>query len=121
MALMCSWERLIGFSLRAPIVILSQYNCKQKTILRTNPQKSPCLPSKQGDFYFQKSEYYHGLMTDLGYSLSLSIHLFVVLFVFARGDVVHPLLVVEIPAHSFFDAFFKLERRFPTEFFFQLR
>ena len=39
-----------------------------------------------------------------------------VLLIVARGNVIHPLLVVEIPADGFFDAFFELERWFPAEF-----
>ena len=36
------------------------------------------------------------------------VHVVVVAFVIAGGDVVHPFLVVEIPAHGFFYAFLEL-------------
>ena len=51
----------------------------------------------------------------MNYSTVL-IHLLVILFVFSRGDVVHPVLVVEIPAHGLLDPFLKLEARLPAEF-----
>ena len=48
------------------------------------------------------------------------IHLLIVALVVARGDVVHPLLVVEVPADGALDAFLELERGFPAEFALQL-
>ena len=51
--------------------------------------------------------------------LPVFIHGFVVFLVFARGDVVHPFLVVEVPAHGLFDAFFELQRGFPAQLVFQ--
>ena len=48
--------------------------------------------------------------------LSSGVHTFVVFLVIAGGDVVHPRLIVEIPADGLFDAFLKLQRRLPTEF-----
>ncbi len=52
--------------------------------------------------------------------LPILIHRFVILFVVAAGDVVEPFLVVEVPAHSLFDAFLELQRRFPAEFLLEL-
>ena len=48
--------------------------------------------------------------------LSVFIHFFVVAFVVAGGDIVHPFLVVKIPTDGLFDAFLKLEGGFPVEF-----
>ncbi len=50
----------------------------------------------------------------------LLIHFLVVAFVVAGGDVVHPVLMVKIPTNGVLDAFFELERGFPTEFALQL-
>lgn len=44
----------------------------------------------------------------LAYILLLAVHAVVVFLVFATRDVVHPLLIVEIPAYGLFYAFFKL-------------
>ena len=51
--------------------------------------------------------------------LPVFIHGFVVFLVFARGDMVHPLLVFEVPAHGFFDALLELQRGFPAQLVFQ--
>ena len=48
------------------------------------------------------------------------IHILVVLLVGAGGDVIHPLLVVEIPAHGLFDAFLELEGGLPAQFVLEL-
>ena len=40
--------------------------------------------------------------------LSILVHILVVAFVVAGGDVVHPVLVVEIPTDGLFDTLFKL-------------
>lgn len=48
------------------------------------------------------------------------VHGFVILLVFAAGDSVHPLLVVQIPAHGLFYAFFELQARFPAQLVLQL-
>lgn len=42
------------------------------------------------------------------------VHFLVVALVVAAGDVVHPVLVVEVPPHGLFDALLKLEARFPS-------
>ena len=47
--------------------------------------------------------------------LPVFIHVVVVVLICAGGDVVHPLLIVEIPAHSALDALLELQTRFPTE------
>ena len=52
--------------------------------------------------------------------LSVGIHVFVILFVFARGDVVEPLFVVEIPLHGFLYSFLKLQAWLPAEFCLEL-
>lgn len=41
----------------------------------------------------------------------------IVLFVLAAGDVVQPLLVVEVLSYDLPDTFFELKRWFPTKFF----
>ena len=48
------------------------------------------------------------------------IHLLVVLLVVATGDVVHPLLVVEVPTDGLLDALLELKRGLPTELLLQL-
>ena len=40
--------------------------------------------------------------------------------VIARGNVVHPFLVIEIPLHGLLDSLLKLERWLPTEFLLKL-
>ena len=50
------------------------------------------------------------------YKLSLAIHLFVVGLIVARGDILKPVFIIEIPLYCFLDALFKLERWFPAEF-----
>ena len=57
----------------------------------------------------------------VGETSTTGVHVFVVAQVVARGDAIHPVLVVEIPAHGFLDALFKLEGGFPTQFVFELR
>ena len=52
--------------------------------------------------------------------LSVLIHVIVVLLVVARGDIVHPFLVVEIPTYGSFNAFLKLQAGLPSEFTLQL-
>ena len=48
---------------------------------------------------------------------SVFVHIVVVALVVAGGYVVHPVLVVEVPADGLFDTFLELERRFPAQFF----
>ncbi len=45
------------------------------------------------------------------------IHFFVVPLIVAGGDVVHPILVVEVPTDSLFNAFLELEGRLPAKLF----
>ena len=52
--------------------------------------------------------------------LPVFVHVVVVALVVAGGDVVHPVLMVEIPADGLFDAFLKLEGWFPAEFSLEL-
>ena len=60
------------------------------------------------------------------YSLPLAsvspplIHFLVILFIFAGSDVVHPGLVVEVPADGALDAFLELEAGLPTQLALQL-
>ena len=54
------------------------------------------------------------------FQLPILIHRFVILFVVAARDVVEPFLIVEVPAHRLFDAFLKLQGRFPAEFLLEL-
>ena len=48
--------------------------------------------------------------------LAVFVHIVVVLLVVTGGDVIEPLLVIEVPTDGFLDAFFELERGFPAEF-----
>lgn len=48
------------------------------------------------------------------------IHVLVVTLVVAAGHVVEPVLVVEVPAHRLFDAFFKLQRGLPAQLVLEL-
>ena len=48
--------------------------------------------------------------------LPLPIHLSVVPQILPGGDIVHPPLIVQVPADGFLKAFFELEGRFPAEF-----
>ena len=48
------------------------------------------------------------------------VHLVVILLVVAARNVVHPLLVVKVPADCLFYAFLKLQARLPAEFALQL-
>ena len=48
--------------------------------------------------------------------LSVGVHVVVVFHVVAAGDIVHPFLVVEIPADGTLNAFLELETGFPTQF-----
>ena len=52
--------------------------------------------------------------------LSFIIHLLIIPLVVARSDVVHPFLVVEVPADGALDAFLELERGLPAELALQL-
>ena len=52
--------------------------------------------------------------------LTVRIHVVIVLLVIARGNVVHPFLVLEIPFHGLLDSLLKLERWLPTQFLLQL-
>ena len=60
-----------------------------------------------------------GLLFNLRTSASF-IHFCVVFLVLTGGDVIHPLLVVEVPADSLFDAFLELEGGFPAELVLEL-
>lgn len=48
--------------------------------------------------------------------LPVFVHVVVVALVVAGGDVVHPVLIVEVPADGLFNPFLELEGRFPAEF-----
>ena len=50
---------------------------------------------------------------------TVAVHLLIVFFVLAGGDVVHPLLVVEIPAYRLLDSLLELQRGFPAQLVFQ--
>ena len=49
------------------------------------------------------------------------VHRVIILLIVTAGHVIHPFLVVQIPAHRLFYALFKLQARFPAQFFLQLR
>ena len=48
--------------------------------------------------------------------LPIQIHFFVVAFIVAGGDVVHPVLMVEVPADGLLDTLLELQARLPAEF-----
>ena len=48
--------------------------------------------------------------------LTILIHIIIVVLVVAAGDIVEPLLIVEIPFHSLLNTLFKLKTWLPTEF-----
>ena len=47
--------------------------------------------------------------------LSVFVHIVIVALVVAGCDVVHPVLIVEVPADGLFDAFLELEGWLPAE------
>ena len=51
---------------------------------------------------------------------SVAVHIFVIFHIIAGSHIVHPVLMVEIPSDSLFDAFLKLKGRLPAEFPVQL-
>src|SRR5574344_1259033 len=53
-------------------------------------------------------------------SSAILVHVFVIILIVARGHVVEPLLVLEIPLHGLLDALFKLQAWLPTQFALQL-
>ena len=53
--------------------------------------------------------------------LSPFIHIIVIFLILTRSNVIHPLLVVEVPAHGLFDALLELERGLPTKLFLEFR
>lgn len=53
--------------------------------------------------------------------LSSLIHRVIILLVVTARHVVHPFLVVQVPAYRLLDALFKLQARFPAQFLLQLR
>ena len=56
----------------------------------------------------------------IAHYLPILVHRLVILFVVAARDVVQPFLVVQVPAHRFFDAFLELQGRFPAQFLLEL-
>ena len=42
------------------------------------------------------------------------VHLFVILLIVTRSNIIHPLLIVKIPADCFLYTFLKLQARFPS-------
>ena len=52
--------------------------------------------------------------------LSALIHILIILLVVPRSDVVHPFLVIQIPADGLLDAFFELQAGLPTQFLLEL-
>ena len=56
-----------------------------------------------------------------GGQLTILIHFFIIFLIFSGSDIIHPLLVVQIPADGLLDALLKLQRRLPTQLPLQLR
>ena len=49
-------------------------------------------------------------------TLSILIHILIILLILPRSNMIHPFLVIEIPLYRFFDTLLKLERWLPTQF-----
>lgn len=52
--------------------------------------------------------------------LAVFVHILIVSLVDSTCDVVHPFLIVQIPAYGFFNSFFKLQAGLPAQFTLQL-
>ena len=48
------------------------------------------------------------------------VHIIIILLVLTTGDIVHPLLIVKIPAYSLLYTLLELQAWLPTEFLLQL-
>ena len=57
----------------------------------------------------------------LWFKLSVFIHAFIIILVVTACDLIHPLLVVKIPADGLFYSLLELKRRFPSEFLVEFR
>ena len=53
-------------------------------------------------------------------TLSILIHIIIILLILPRSNMIHPFLVLEIPFHGFLDTLLKLERWLLTQFLLQL-
>ena len=53
-------------------------------------------------------------------TLSVLIHLLIILLILPRSNMIHPFLVLEISLYRFFDTLLKLERWLPAEFLLEL-
>ena len=53
-------------------------------------------------------------------TLSIFIHILIILLILPRSNMIHPFLVLEIPFHGFLDTLLKLERWLLTQFLLQL-
>ncbi|GEM_PF-6245049 len=47
----------------------------------------------------------------------ISVHILIIFLIFSRSNIIHPNLVIKIPSHSLLYPFFKLQTRFPSQFF----
>ncbi len=47
----------------------------------------------------------------------ISVHILIIFLIFSRSNIIHPSLIIKIPSHSLLYAFFKLQTRFPSQFF----
>ena len=68
-----------------------------------------------GTFCDQKVHKHRIVKRSENMRLPPGIHFLIVPLVFPRGDVVHPLLVGEVPPHGLLDALLELQRRFPAQ------
>ena len=53
-------------------------------------------------------------------TLSVFIHILIILLILPRSNMIHPFLVIEIPFYGLLDTLLKLERWLPTEFLLKL-
>ena len=58
-------------------------------------------------FRIQKD--FNGFSQQKHKELSSFIHIMTIIFVLSRSDVIHPILVIEVPTYSLFKTFFKLQ------------
>ena len=52
--------------------------------------------------------------------LTILIHFFIISLILSRSNVIHPLLVLQVPFHRLLNPLFKLQARFPAQFLLQL-
>lgn len=77
---------------------------------------SPIIPHQRSNFKHQTSNRFPNLKLKTK-GLPPRVHFLIVVQVIAAGNFLHPLAVGQVPVNGSFYTFFKLERRFPAQFF----